>query len=332
MTDAPKVSVLMGVRDGGDYLRQAVDSVLAQTLGDLELIVVDDGSSDDTPAVLASYDDSRLVLLRNERNLGLTPSLNVALAAARGRYVARQDADDRSLPTRLERQVAFLDARTDISLCGSWARLVDGEGRLRARGRPPSEPHEIARGLLVENKIFHGTVLARRELMEELGGYREAFRYSQDYDLCLRAVEHHRLANLPEELYELRFHDAALTSTRVEFQFRFRVLARELARQRRANGRDELERGIPVDDLLERAGTQVGGAEYWRHRAMYRRLSGDLPGYRKALLKAIRHAPGTASPYAQLMLSLGGRRSLELADRVFSVVRRPTGAGADQPW
>src|SRR5512146_2439112 len=109
----PIVSVVMPVYNSAPYLREAVDSILAQTFTDFEFIIVDDGSSDETPQILDGYGDARIRRLRNERNMGVVPTLNCGLAAARGRYVARHDADDISLPTRLEQQVRFLDTHPE---------------------------------------------------------------------------------------------------------------------------------------------------------------------------------------------------------------------------
>jgi len=312
MSDRPLISVLMGVRDGGRHLDAAVASVLEQTMPDLELIVVDDASADDTPEILAARDDPRLVVLRNEHNLGLTPSLNRALERARGRYIARQDADDRSLPERLERQVDFLAERPDIALCGTWARFIDESGQVAGAGHPPAPSADLAAGLLAANTIFHGTILARRELMDALGGYREAFRYSQDYDLYLRALAAHRLANVPEELYELRFHGASISDTKGELQHRYRALARMLHDQRLQSGTDQLDTGTPVEELL--AGVELN-ADYWRYRAIYRRLAGDLPGYRRALREAVRRNPRDIRAHAHLLLSLFGARGIRAVDR-----------------
>ena len=324
MSRVPLVSVLMGVHDGAAHLRPAIASILAQSLDDLELVVVDDASSDATPELLAGFDDPRLVVLRNDVNIGLTRSLNRALAVARGGFVARQDADDRSLPNRLERQVAFLDARPDVALCGSWARFVDARGGSVGAGHPAAEPDALARELLGENRIFHGTLLARRAVMDELHGYREAFRYSQDYDLYLRALARHRLANVPEELYELRFHDGAISGSRQELQHRYRELARQLHGQRAERGSDDLDAGVPVDELLERLTAESRGAEFWRHRAMYRKLTGDMPGYRHALRQALRRDPRSLRTLVHLAVAVGGRRAVAAEDRAYRrIIARP---------
>lgn len=320
----PLVSVLMGVRDGDRHLAEAVESILAQRMGDLELIVVDDASTDTTPSLLDSYEDPRLVVLRNARNLGLTRSLNLALSAARGGYVARQDADDRSLPQRLARQVAFLEARRDVGICGTWVRYLDDNGRVVGTGHPPVDPDKLARALPVRNELVHGTILARRSVLADLGGYRDAFRYSQDYDLYLRALGRHRVANVAEELYELRFHAGAISTTHLEPQNRYRTLARELWVQRRDQGRDELDAGTPVEELLERL-PDVTEHDLWTRRSVYRRLTGDLKGYRRALLALIRLRPLSVRPYVHLAVSLGGRRAVERVDRAWLALleRRP---------
>jgi glycosyltransferase involved in cell wall biosynthesis len=321
VSEPPVVSVLMGVHDGAPEVRDAVESVLGQTLRDLELIVVDDASEDATPRLLAGFSDPRLVILRNGENIGLTRSLNLALAAARGRFVARQDADDRSLPRRLERQVAFLEARPDVGLCGTWARFVDDRGRVTALGRPPSDPDRLASALDHGNEIFHGTILARRNLMNSLGGYREGFRYAQDYDLYLRALERSRLAVLPEPLYELRFHRGAISLSRPEAQMQFAALARRLAEQRRDGGQDELDAGVPAPELIERA-PPLSPTEVRRRQVMHRRLAGDLKGYRRGLLEMLRVDARDPRHYIHFILSFGGRPTLMAADRVAAALRR----------
>lgn len=321
---APHVSVLMGVHDGRHHLGEAVESVLAQTMGDLELIVVDDASTDGTAELLARCGDPRLVVLRNEENLGLTRSLNRALGAARGAFVARQDADDRSRPQRLERQLAFLATHRDVGICGAWVRHLDGEGRPVGTGHPPTGPDELTQALQLRNDLVHGTILARREVLEELGGYREAFRYAQDYDLYLRALGRHGLANVAEELYELRFHRDALSTTHLELQDRYRLLARELWTQRRERGHDELEAGVPVEVLLE-ALTGATERDLWRRRTVNRRLTGDLKGYRRALAALIRLHPQDPRPWVHLAVSLGGRRAVERVDRAWLALQERRG-------
>ena len=196
---APAVSVLMAAHDGAQWIAQAVASVLAQSAGDLELIVIDDGSTDATPDLLAGVRDSRLRVERQAR-AGLTRSLNRALALARGPLVARLDADDWALPERLQRQRAFLDAYPAVGLLGTAAREVDAAGRLLTTLTPPADDAGLRRALIRYNPFVHSSIVARRALLGRAGGYDERLPVAQDYDLWMRLSRLTRLANLAEPL------------------------------------------------------------------------------------------------------------------------------------
>jgi glycosyltransferase involved in cell wall biosynthesis len=225
----PAVSVLMAVRDGAPWVGEAVRSVLAQTLGDLELIVVDDGSGDATPGVLAAVRDRRLRVERR-RPEGLARALNHALGLATAPLVARLDADDLALPERLACQAAFLAAHPEVGVLGSAAREVDGEGREVRVVRPPTDDAAIRRALIRRNPMVHSTVVMRRADVLRVGGYDPAFRVAQDYDLWMRLAAVTRLANLPEALVVRRLlpgrvstvHDAA--RLRAEARARWRAV------------------------------------------------------------------------------------------------------------
>jgi len=189
---SPRVSVLMAVYNGARFLREAVDSVLGQTLADLELIVVDDASTDDTPAILDSYGDPRLVRLRKERNVGPYRARNWALPRCRGQYIAPMDADDVSMPTRLEKQARYLDEHPEVV-------LVAGD------------PGAIAWELLFYNRgAGHGQVMFRRDTLLKIGGYPVNHRYSQDYALWLSMLEQGRVAVLPDVLLKYRRHGSSV--------------------------------------------------------------------------------------------------------------------------
>lgn len=211
----PAVSVLMSVYNGQNFLRQAVDSILGQTFADFEFIIIDDGSTDATPDILAGYTDSRIRRVRNPGNIGLTRSLNIGLEMARGRYVARMDADDESLPTRIEEQVAFLDANPGVAVCGT-AALVNG--------RPVSRPGEdaVIRSLLPFSPcLTHGSVMLRAAVLREHGlRYNEAFARAQDYELWYRLsrIPGAGFANLRTPLLSYRLHTGQVSSTEGEEQ------------------------------------------------------------------------------------------------------------------
>lgn len=207
----------MSVFNGQAFLAGALDSVLGQALTDLELIVVDDDSTDEGPAILArrTAQDPRLRLLTNPANLELTRSLNRGLACAHGRYLARQDVDDFSEPRHLKRQAAFLEEHPAVVLLGSDICVVDGQGHPTGEiGFRPRGDAGIRRYMLLNNAFFHSTVMLRRQALTDHGlTYDEGLAFAQDYDLWSRLLRHGQGANLPEPLVRFRRHGDQLSAT-----------------------------------------------------------------------------------------------------------------------
>jgi glycosyltransferase involved in cell wall biosynthesis len=204
---APRVTVLMPVYNAEAFVAQSAASILNQTFGDFELLVVDDGSTDATSEILRSYDDRRLRIIRNPENLGLTRSLNIGLSEARGALVARQDADDISYPERLECQVAFLDAHPDVPALGAQFHSIDGRGRRRPLHlwMKCETSLGIRWQLIFENALIHSSVMFRRDVVADLfHGYDETFQRNQDFDLWTRIARRYPLRNLHETLISLR--------------------------------------------------------------------------------------------------------------------------------
>ncbi len=203
----PLVSVVMSVFDGEAWLAESVESILAQTERDLELVVVDDGSTDGSGEILAELArrDPRIRLFRNEANQGQAAALNRGLEASGGRYVARMDADDVAEPERLAAQIAWLERRPEVGLLGTAVRRIDDEGRPGALRRRPASDLEIRWACLLESPFMHPTVMLRRAVLEEYGlRYDERLRTAQDYDLWVRLLRRTRAANLPEPLVRYR--------------------------------------------------------------------------------------------------------------------------------
>ncbi len=208
----PRVSVLLPVWNGEAFLEQAMESILRQTLSSFELIVIDDGSTDRTAAIAegCASGDHRVRVLRC-RHGGLSAALNAGIAEARSEYVARMDADDISLPDRLQKQVAYLDAHPGCVAAGTWIEVVD-EAALHLGLKTFVERHEEISAALYSgiSPIAHPTIVVRRDILRAAGGY-DARRYpSEDLDLWFRLAERGELANLGEALLQHRRHRAAV--------------------------------------------------------------------------------------------------------------------------
>ncbi len=203
---SPLVSVLMPAYDASRFLPEAIDSILRQTCSDLELVVVDDGSADDTADILERYRrrDGRVRLCRQPHS-GVAAALNRAIELARGPYLARMDADDVSLPRRLATQVAFLDANPEVGICGTRVRTIGWKpSRI---SRPCTDDAAIRCQLLFANAFAHSSVMMRRASFRDGGPrYDPAYTEAQDYELWVRSASSMRLANVPEVLHEYRVH------------------------------------------------------------------------------------------------------------------------------
>ena len=215
----PKVTVLMSVYNGGKYLREAIESILNQTFKDFEFLIIDDGSTDRTPEILQSYDDPRIKIINNERNIGLTKSLNKGLKMARGEYIARMDADDISMPERLEKELTTITNDKEIGMVTSWIDEISQivtHSDYSTRVRTTNFPEEIFYTLLFHNCIAHSTVLFNKELVLSLGGYDESYEQSQDYDLWIKLSRVSKIVKLREVLVRRRSHENTISRTNIQ--------------------------------------------------------------------------------------------------------------------
>jgi len=226
MVNKPTISAIMSVYNGERYLKQSIESVLKQTFTDFEFIIVDDGSTDGSSEIIRGYGDDRIKVIRNEVRIGLTKSLNKALGKARGEYVARQDADDISLPRRLEEQIKFFEKHPKVALLGTNVYIIDEKGRILEEKKLNPRPNK---NFLKHNEFIHGSVMLKKAVIDNLGGYNELFKYSQDYELWLRIAKYHDVRNLQTPLYALRIHRTSIGLTETEEQFLFGMLARKIA-------------------------------------------------------------------------------------------------------
>jgi glycosyltransferase involved in cell wall biosynthesis len=194
----PRVTVLIGAYNNAATLPQAIGSILGQSVSQLELLVLDDGSSDETAAVVAGIEDERLRYVPLE-HMGIARSLNLGIDQARAPVVAVQDADDWSEPQRLERQLAVLGSSPEVAVVGGLMREVDEQGRelVPRTGHGVGDVNDL---LMRYNPLPNSCAAYRRDVVLELGGYDARYRYAAEYDLWLRIAERHRVVVVDEVL------------------------------------------------------------------------------------------------------------------------------------
>jgi glycosyltransferase involved in cell wall biosynthesis len=236
MTDSPLISVLMPVHNAERFVAEAVESILAQTFSDFELLIVDDGSTDGSRAILERLAalDGRIRLV-SRTNRGLVATLNELLGMARGDLVARMDADDVALPGRFALQVAFLGGHPEVVCVGGQVQETDVTGRWDLVGPVHPTDHETMLDQMLRGipAINHPSVMMRLAALREVGGYDEEFEQSEDLDLWLRLAERGRLANLGEVILRYRIHPGSKTEMLHTEQDRFARLASDRACRRR---------------------------------------------------------------------------------------------------
>lgn len=230
----PRISVIMSVHNGEKHLLEAIRSIQRQTYNNFEFIIVDDASTDSTPAILDGIDDPRIRVFRNQCNIGLTRSLNKALKHCRGEFIARMDADDFSIPHRLASQSAYLENNPSVVLVGSAYYVMNDEDAIVAMVDVLTDPDDIYNDLIRQNWFGHGSVMIRKSCLCSVGGYDEEFIYAQDYDLFLRLSETCKLANIAEPLYLWRKSQQGISLQKAQEQKYFAMLARKRAVLRRS--------------------------------------------------------------------------------------------------
>jgi glycosyltransferase involved in cell wall biosynthesis len=254
--NAPVISVVMSVYNGQKYLRESIDSILNQTCKNFEFIIINDGSDDNSLDILLEYQtkDNRLLIV-NQNNIGLTRSLNRGVKLVASEYIARQDADDISLPTRLEKQLNYMKNHPQVAVVGCLGDFFNADGVLRTARDYKYSRTGIKRHLASKNLFMHGSAMMRKSHLEKVGFYREFFRHSQDYDLWLRLSQYFDIDILPEKLYQYRVTPEAISVSKWPVQKKYVDIARKLHAERLATGKDAYETfvrsypdGLPVCD------------------------------------------------------------------------------------
>ncbi len=286
----PAVTVLMAVYDPPlEMLEQAIDSILRQTFTDFEFLIVDDGSEDSVVRGFLAQraKSSPRIRIAEEPHRGLTASLNRGLALARGAWIARQDADDWSEPARLERQVEFFRAHPLTTVLGTNAWTHQQNGRPLWRLYLPAQHDDILQRLPSGNPFVHGSVMFPRDAAVAVGGYREEFRCSQDYDFLWRLAERGSAANLSEALYHYRYASGSVSAGRAAEQAQAHRAIQRLGAARLRGEREDVARALAeagtaappdsIEVLLKQADHLMLAGDYGRAGAAYSKLLAAHP-------------------------------------------------------
>ncbi len=220
MSHQPLVTILMSVYNGEEFLGEAIDSILQQTFTIFEFLIIDDGSTDASREIIARYKDKRIRAVYNQKNLGLARSLNKGIGLAEGKYIARMDADDISLPNRLEKQVTFMEEHPEVGVCGSWT--IQYRQKMEEIAKCAEWHDNIVANLLFNNSIPHPTVFIRKAVVESSNQYYdEEFRSAQDYEYWTRLSSYCQLYNIQTPLVINRKHQESISSTESYKQHEF---------------------------------------------------------------------------------------------------------------
>lgn len=208
---SPVISVVMSVYNGGQFLKAAVRSILDQSFKDFEFIIIDDGSTDDTAATVQSFKDPRIRLLR-QSNQGLVAALNRGVSVAKAEFIARMDADDISLPDRLEAELAAMTANPKVAVVGTFFNYIDASSKKRGHTvTSPTLPIDLKRSLYIVNPFGHGSTLIRKSAIMAAGGYSPDYGPTEDYELWRRIAKDWELAIIPRVLYHYRINSQGIS-------------------------------------------------------------------------------------------------------------------------
>ena len=244
----PKVTVLLPAYNCAAHIGGAIESILSQTFSDFEFLIINDGSTDTTAAEIKKFHDPRIVYVENPGNKGLIFTLNRGLEIAKGKYLVRMDADDISLPERIAKQIAYLEANPEVGICGCWS-VTFGPNIKPWETKYPENHEAIKVRMTFNTTLSHPTVVLNRELLAHFDlKYDPEFEHIEDYDLWERSLDKVKLANYPEVLFKYRVHDEQISS---KFSARQAVVANEIRMR-----------------LLAKAGIVATPAETLLHKAI----------------------------------------------------------------
>lgn len=302
---SPLISVVMTVYNGEKYLRAAIESILDQTFKDFEFIIVDDGSTDRSLAIIKSYKDARIRVI-SHKNMGVSASCNKAMKIARGVYIARQDADDISLPDRFQKQVDYLRRHSEVGLLGTNYYQIDGSDKIISATNVFTHPDDLRLAEIFYNQFGQGAVIIKTSVLKTVGGYDSRYKIAHDYDLWVRINRVSKIAILKESLYKWRSVGEGLSTSRGN-QKRMQgevweIRNREFDYFRNNQSRFNFFRLHPLS-------TRGGIIKYFRKKNTLFRDMALMYCYhglrRRAIplmLLAILHAPWIGKTYSQLLI------------------------------
>lgn len=237
------ISVIMSAYNSEKFIADSIKSISNQTYDNWELILINDCSTDHTSQIVSQFmdSDSRIKIINNSENYGLTKSLNIGIANSNGEYIARLDSDDLAESSRFEKQVNYLSNYPEVGLVGSGAYLIDSSSNKVGSMNVISRQSSINKFLIHLNPFIHSSLMFRKKALDDAGYYREKFRYSQDYDLVLRLCEKYRSSNIAEPLIRWRVSDGSLTMKHHTLQRIYADIAIAFAIERRTFGHDNYE-------------------------------------------------------------------------------------------
>ena len=243
--DQKLISVIMSVYNGEKYLVQAIDSILNQTYQNFEFIIIDDCSTDNSSHILQEYaqKDSRIKIIKKEKNIGIKgfiKNLNLGISIAKGKYIARMDADDISLPERFQKQVDFLENNPEITLVGAQLNLINEQNKITGEAIAALQHRDIVKRITSQIQLFHPVIMFRKDQNIQ---YREKFLYCEDYDLYLNLItQGKKLANINEKLLHYRILESSISRKGDNFVKKLMVeKALYFYKLRKENGQDLYE-------------------------------------------------------------------------------------------
>ena len=308
----------MTVYNGERYIREAIDSILNQTFEDYEFLIIEDCSTDETLKIIKGYQDPRIKVVKNEKNIGFIQSLNEGIALSQGEYIARQDADDISLPDRLLEEVIFLDNNPDVAMVGTGREVIDETGVRIMNFSPKKDPtfQDICNG----NPFQHSSIMIRNNILLEFGGYNELFPSCEDYALWLFIAKKYQVHNIPKILCKLRVHNESVSVKKFEEQVISHIFAVRMATSQLAdNDMDNIKKfGIKYlkNNLLKNEKIL-----YLNRLAGYHRINENFKEARNTYLEIVLMDPWNLTALANYFRMFLGRRFVSETTKIYIILR-----------